>query len=234
MRVPIFTFLALASAFGQQLEILNSNLPGLAARDSRGNWIIADGFNPNLAKLRVRKFSPDLSQTLFDRQIGGSGSDQLKRLRLDASGNIYVLGFTTSKDFPTTPGVVWPRYDVDTSYFFVKLNSKGDTVFSTYIQSGGLNIDGVPTANGDWIIGTDSLDGYPVGAQGVVIEGSGSLVLLKLSQDATHLLGGLRFGSIPGLTGTDKIAGMQTDSAGNVYVAGTTAAKDFPAPVPKV
>jgi len=125
MRVPTFAFLALASAFGQQFEVLNSNLPGLVARDSQGNWIIADGFNPNLAKLRVRKFSLDLTQTLFDRQIGGSGSDQPMRLRLDEFGNIYVLGFTTSKDFPTTPGVVWPRYDVDTSYFFVKLNSQG-------------------------------------------------------------------------------------------------------------
>ena len=75
MRLPVFAFLALVSAFGQQFEVLNSNLPGLVARDSRGNWIIADGFNPNLAKLRVRKFSPDLSLTLFDRQIGGSGSD---------------------------------------------------------------------------------------------------------------------------------------------------------------
>ena len=47
MRVPTFAFLALASAFGQQFEVLNSNLPGLVARDSQGNWIIADGFNPN-------------------------------------------------------------------------------------------------------------------------------------------------------------------------------------------
>ncbi|MCU1337763.1 MAG: hypothetical protein JWO19_3344, partial [Bryobacterales bacterium] len=219
MRLPIFAFLALASAVGQQLEVLNSNLPGLAARDSRGNWIIADGFNPNIAKLRVRKFSADLTQTLFDRQIGGSGSDELMRLRIDASGSIYVLGFTTSKDFPTTPGAIWPRYDVDTSYFFVKLNSEGETVFSTYIQSGGLNIDGVPTANGDWIIATES--GYPVGAQGVVIEGSGSLVLLKLSPDATRLLGGRRIAG-------DKLAGMQIDSAGNAYVAGTTSAKAFP------
>ena len=96
MRVFIFAFLALASAFGQQFEVLNSNLPGLVARDSQGNWIIADGFNPNLAKLRVRKFSLDLTQTLFDHQIGGSGSDQPMRLRLDEFGNIYVLGFTTS------------------------------------------------------------------------------------------------------------------------------------------
>src|SRR5207302_516444 len=119
--------------------------------------------------------------------------------------NIYVLGFTTSKDFPTTPGVVWPRYDVDTSYFFVKLNSQGDTIFSSYIPSSG-NIDGVPTANGDWIIATES--GHPVGAQGIVLEGAGSMVLLRLSSDATRLLGGVRFGSVP-LTGTDRLTGMQ-------------------------
>ena len=226
MRIHVFAFLALASAFGQQFEVLNSNLPGLVARDSQSNWIIVDGFNPNLAKLRVRKFSPDLTQTLFDRQIGGSGSDQPMRLRLDEFGNIYVVGFTNSKDFPTTPGVVWPHYEVDTSYFFVKLNSQGGTVFSSYIQSSGANIDVAPTTNRDWIIAAES--GYPVGAQGLVVEGAGSLVLLRLSADATRLLGGVRFGSVPLLTGSDKLAGMQTDSAGNVYVAGTTGAKNFP------
>ena len=45
MRLAVVAFLALVSAFGQQFEVLNSNLPGLVARDSQGNWIVADGVN---------------------------------------------------------------------------------------------------------------------------------------------------------------------------------------------
>lgn len=215
-------------AFSQQFEVLKANLPGLIARDSSGNWIVADGVNPNLSKLRVRKFSPDLTQTLFDRLIGGSGSDELIRLRLDTSGNIYVLGHTTSTDFPTTPGVIWPSSGADTSYFFVKLNSQGATVFSTYLQSGGLDIDGVQTPEGSWIIATESLDGYPVGAQGITLAGSGSLVVLKINQDATRLLGGVRFGSVPGLADSDKLSAVARDVMGNVYVAGFASTTDFP------
>ena len=58
MRVPTFAFLALASAFGQQLEVLNSNLPGLVAGDRQGNWIVADGLPTALGHFISFAFPP--------------------------------------------------------------------------------------------------------------------------------------------------------------------------------
>jgi hypothetical protein len=44
----------------------------------------------------------------FVTYLGGAGDDRLSSLAIDKSGHLYVTGFTTSSNFPTTRGVVSP------------------------------------------------------------------------------------------------------------------------------
>ena len=44
------------------------------------------------------------SALLYSTYLGGSGTEYLYALALDAAGSAYLTGFTSSTDFPTTPG----------------------------------------------------------------------------------------------------------------------------------
>ena len=61
----------------------------------------------------VAKFSADGSRLVFSTRLGGSqedGATGKHGLALDRMGRPYVVGFTSSADFPTTPGAFQRRY----------------------------------------------------------------------------------------------------------------------------
>lgn len=61
----------------------------------------------------VAKFAGDGSRLLYATLLGGSeedGAEGKHGLALDAAGRAYVAGFTSSPDFPTTPGAFQRRY----------------------------------------------------------------------------------------------------------------------------
>src|SRR5256885_10698162 len=70
--------------------------------------------------------------------LGGSDSDGAGGIVVDADGNAYVVGGTSSRDFPITEGAFQSAFPVDATYAFVtKLNPTGTAlVYSTYIGGG--------------------------------------------------------------------------------------------------
>jgi uncharacterized protein (TIGR03437 family) len=79
---------------------------------------------------------------IFSTYLGGSGSDIAYGVQIDAAGNIYAGGSTTSMDFPTTQGSFDPTPVVTTfgltEGFLVKLAPRGASLlYGTYIVSGG-------------------------------------------------------------------------------------------------
>lgn len=85
------------------------------------------------------KFNSSLSQKIFSTYVGSSGDDwSWNAMDVDDLGNMYVTGYTSGNDFPTTSGCfqnsIGGNYDV----FVYKLNSSGNTLLqSTYIGSNG-------------------------------------------------------------------------------------------------
>jgi hypothetical protein len=61
-----------------------------------GPGISPDGF--------VTKLDAAGARLLYSTFLGGSGNDEPSGIALDAAGDVYVAGFTTSTNFPTTPG----------------------------------------------------------------------------------------------------------------------------------
>lgn len=108
----------------------SSNLPVVNAYDSTPNG----GEDAFLAKL-----TPDGKTILFCTYLGGSADDQIRGLKADAAGNVYVTGATWSANFPTTANALDRTLNGERDAFVAKFNASGQLVYSTYL--GGNNWD---------------------------------------------------------------------------------------------
>src|SRR5206468_3186724 len=102
----------------------------------------------------VTKLNPTGSALVYSTYLGGSVSDRGSAIAVDAAGNAYVTGNTSSMDFPTTPGTAQTTIGGGGEDAFVtKLNATGSAlVYSTYLggsgfdESGGIAVDGADNA----------------------------------------------------------------------------------------
>ncbi|HYO84179.1 MAG TPA: SBBP repeat-containing protein [Bryobacteraceae bacterium] len=70
----------------------------------------------------------------YSTYLGGSGDDQAVGIGVDAAGNTYVGGTTTSIDFPTTAGALDTQLANSREIFVAKLNPTGTTLlYATFI-----------------------------------------------------------------------------------------------------
>src|SRR5437899_1291632 len=59
--------------------------------------------------------------------VGGTGDDLGLALAVDAAGNVFLAGETTSTDFPSTPGVVQGAFGGATDAFAAKVVTEAST-----------------------------------------------------------------------------------------------------------
>ena len=87
----------------------------------------------------VTKLNPAGSALVYSTYIGGNGFDSaVGGTEVDASGNAYVMGYTESSNFPTTPDAFQSGLQGFTDAFVSKLNADGSTLlFSTYFGESG-------------------------------------------------------------------------------------------------
>jgi uncharacterized protein (TIGR03437 family) len=104
----------------------------------------------------------------FSTYLGGSGSDTPNAVQMDAGGNIYVAGATTSLDFPTTPGsfepvAMVPMWNLSPGGFVAKLNPNLSALgYSSYVTS----LDRGPNLGVTSLALSASGDTYVTGATG--------------------------------------------------------------------
>jgi hypothetical protein len=184
--------------------------------------------------------SYDRSQSLvidpvlvFSSYLGGTGEDAGKALTVDADGNMYVAGWTTSADFPTTSGAVQPQFKgiaPQTDAFLAKFSPTGALVFATYL--GGTSGDGISGVALEWngniyLVGSTTSDDFPttVGAVQTAYHGGGDAFVTKLTPNGNSLL----FSTYLGGTGFEEVeSNLAVDAEGNAYITGETASIDFP------
>jgi len=181
----------------------------------------------------VAKLTPDGSNLVFSTYLGGAGAEEHEThsLALDARGNVYIAAYTTSRDFPTTPGAFRRTYGGGTYDAFIsKISADGSQLLaSTYIGGNdGEGTEGISVdAQGNvYISGTTSSTDFPVTADAFQRKNRGKqdFFLLKLAADFSHPL----YATYLGGSGADEGRTSCLDANGNVYVAGQTQSDDFP------
>ena len=150
-----------------------------AAVDAAGNVYVAGhigGICYPYPTLTAGAFVAKLNTTgggryMFAFSDEWSGADMGQAVAVDAAGNAYVGGVTSSMYFPTTPGVFQPQYSGwYGDGFVVKVNAAGTArVYATYLGGTGhesLNDIAVDTHGNAYVTGsTDSRD-FPTTAAG--------------------------------------------------------------------
>lgn len=167
----------------------------------------------------------------WSTRLGGVGAEDALDIALDPDGSVLVSGTTTSTDFPTTAGVLYPSYMRGSQDGFVtRLRADGQQLtWSTYI--GGSGIDVVTSVAVD-SLGSVVVAGYTestdfpvtVGSIQTVLAGQQDAFVTKINPSATIMI----WSTFIGGTAHEGNAYIEVDKIGDVYMAGQTGSGDFP------
>jgi hypothetical protein len=172
----------------------------------------------------VTKLNPTGSALIYSTYLGGHGVDVGNAISVDASGNAYVAGITRSINFPTTPGAYGTVNGGGLDAFVTKLNPAGSAlIYSTYYGGdnyGGSYIYGLGIAADS--TGSAYVTGYIVTPMHGIY--SSRAFQIKFNATGSALLSSILLQG----NGSSRASGIAIDNAGNAYIAGWTAATNFP------
>jgi Bacterial Ig-like domain (group 3)/PKD domain/NHL repeat/Beta-propeller repeat len=162
--------------------------------------------------------------------LGGSGDDAVLDTTTDRAGNTFVVGYTTSLDFPATPGAYETSFGAGGTQagFVAKFDPSGVLLWATYIDGVSAYSVAVDSADNVYVGGfaiPGSFQATPGAFQALANAASqGSGFVAKLNSSGTSLLWGTYLGG----SGFGQVDAITVDGSGDVYVAGDTYASDFP------
>ncbi len=178
---------------------------------------------------RINTAGPTLAWATY---LGGSGNEEALALALDASGNVYVTGDTSSSDFPV-PGGFDTALGSTGDAFVTKILANGTAiVWSTFL--GGttpafayelaedIAVDG---AGNVYVTGRTNSDNFPTnGGFQTTYGGNEDAFIARINASGAVLDWSSYLG------GSDEEEGhvVAVDTAGHAYVAGFTRSPDFP------
>jgi hypothetical protein len=214
--------------------------------DASGNTFVAGPADPGLPipasahafqsaskAIGLLKFNSTGTAILAGTYFGGSGGvgptpDGLGGMAIDASGNIYLAGSTSSTDFPTQTPLQASLGVSQANAFVSKLDPTLSTLlYSTYLgqasSAGGSSI-AVDMAGNAYVVGSAN-SGFPTTSTAFQTTAAmGGAFLAKLDPTGTSLLYATY------VSGSSASGGraVGVDASGNMFVAGQNIAPDFP------
>jgi hypothetical protein len=223
---------------------------GAIAVDSSGSAYVTGGAgstdfptsNPLQANLNgslncfVSKLSPDGSALVYSTYLGGSNFDYCTGIAVDASGNAYVAGVTSSTDFPTVnpfqaTNKTGTPSSASVTAFVSKLNSAGlALIYSTYLggstqdSASGIAVDASGSA---YVTGSTLSSDFPTfhAFQATCNNCSfGDAFVTKFNPSGATLA----YSTFLGGSSGSLANGIAVDAAGEACLTGQTRSYDFP------
>ncbi|MFB3895245.1 MAG: SBBP repeat-containing protein, partial [bacterium] len=171
------------------------------------------------------------SSLIYSTFLGGSEVDVGNDITIDTSGNTYIIGYTSSTDFPTSINAIETSYRGGTYDVLIsKLSEDGSTLlYSTFLGGSGsdwgtaIELD---TLGNVVITGYTESANYPVTANALSTtnHGQNDSFISKLSSDGSSLI----YSTYLGGSSIDISNDLALDTAGNIYITGKTTSSDFP------
>jgi hypothetical protein len=222
---------------GQSWAVVSTGLPPgsvittLALNPSDSSTLYA-GRSEQAPDVFVAKLAPSGSSLVYSTYLGGTQADTAGGIAVDAVGDAYVAGSTTSVDFPTAnPLQLANRAGPGGSNAFVaKLNVAGSAlVYSTYLGGSGsdaataIALDGAGNA---YVTGQTSSRNFPTVNALQPANGGGAhdAFVTRLNPAGAAL----DYSTYLGGGGDDAGQGIAADGVGDAYVTGQTSSSDFP------
>jgi hypothetical protein len=203
----------------------NQSSPADAPNKGSTNYRITESWSGESQRPHTLAANTALNYSTY---FGGSGTDEGNGIAVDADGNIYVTGFTDSRNFPIAnavqPGFGGGQKDA----FILKLNPAGtQVIYATYLGGGGQDNGtsiAVDAEGNAYVTGyTDSSD-FPVrNALQPSKKGAVNAFVAKLNPTGSIVYSTLLGGSL-----SDYGSSIAVDPAGGVCVAGIATSPDFP------
>lgn len=141
---------------------------------------------PALENAFVTRLSADGSALEFSSFLGGTGVDRITGMGIDDRGNPYVVGQTSSADFPTTPDADFPTIAGGDDAFVAKIHSSGTRLLYSSFFGSDLRDEAIAVAVDDpgnaYVAGFTSAPNFPTtsGAANRTHSGKRDGFLLKL------------------------------------------------------
>jgi Beta-propeller repeat len=195
----------------------------------------------------VSKIDSTGSVNLYSTYLSGSGVDTASNMALDSLGRVYVIGTTTSPNFPTTIGALQATPAATNQFFFTKVNPALNTAnslqYSTYIggstPANGVVVGGAVAVDASFNVylagGTNFTDmgtpqpwianAYKSGAQGGIDVWAAKLTAPPANTQQYTLDYGTYFGG----SGDDVAYGVASDGT-DTYITGSTTSTNITLP----
>lgn len=198
----------------------------------------ANAVQPHNHNAFVVKLNAAGNALLFSTYLGGSGLDEGLGIAVNAAGNAFVTGATSSSDFPTAGHpfqASLKSQNGSDDVFVTEFNPSGGLVYSTYLGGSGDDAStgvALDSASNAYITGhTDSSDFPTLNAIQGKTAGEYAFVS-KLNSTGSALLYSTYLGGAqpaPFLTQPEQQANaIAVDGAGDAYVTGYAFSSDFP------
>jgi len=199
----------------------------------------------------VTKLNRDGSGLVFSTYLGGNGTEIAGAVAIDAGGNVYVAGATSSTNFPgVSPSSIQSAPGGASDAFVTKLNSTGSSIIYSTLLGGsdGDYADGVGLIVRDgraYVVSDTSSNDFPGTAASPVqntFGGSVDLFLTELNSQGSAIVHSTYLGgsghdtlgvvfpsSQAGMGHNSGVAGhpLAMDNLGNIYVIGQTDSTDL-------
>ncbi|MGH9466241.1 MAG: SBBP repeat-containing protein, partial [Terriglobales bacterium] len=177
----------------------------------------------------VTKLAPGGASLDYSTYLGGSLNDQANGIAVDSSGDAFIVGTTSSTDFPVSVSAAQKTEGGSTDAFVAGVNPAGSALlFATYLGGSGAdrgNAIALGPTGTVYVGGATASTNFPVGGGSQTTNGGGSSDGFVAQVNTSGTFGWVTY---LGGNGADEINAIATDTAGNVYVAGdTTSANMF-------
>lgn len=245
----LFPLLCAASGFNGYVGDSNPYRTAAMAVDSSGNSYFTGGrVFGNLLDVFITKVDPT-GHLVFTTTASGKGSDTATSIAVDASGDIWVGGYTTSIDFPLRNALQSQPCSCGSTAFVMELSPDGAIVFSSYfgglLGASAVNGIAVDASGNAYLTGvTSSRDfavtaGMPtalVSATGLPST-SGAFVAKIAASGSKVVYSGLIAGSTVDCQGGSSCflsprytigVAIAVDASGNAYITGNTNTTNLP------
>ncbi len=214
-------------------EVLLSEKPyiyqmdGKLSKEIKGNYQL---LNEKNIRFKIEDYNEELPLIIdpiitYSTYFGGNSADEIGDIAIDDENNIYVVGLTSSADFPIVNGykselTLEGYYEI----FVSKFDASGQLIYSTYVGQSWINNDiyhiAVDNNGCAYVGGTTGSIYFPTtpGAYDRIQNGNVDGIVFKLNQSGNTLL----YSTYIGTSAQEGIHDIAVDENGCAYVTGVT------------